>query len=649
MNNHLNARILVVDDEPRLAESTRAVLAADGYSVDTVFPAAAAVARINAGEYDLVLLDVMMPGMTGFEMMDALDRDELETLFIVMTGDTSIDTAVQALRRGATDYIRKPCDPDELLIRVDKALNQRQLKREHHLIEAEKQNLESQLRHSQKMDAIGRLTGGIAHDFNNILGIILGNAELAKRTDLPAPACHHLDNILIATMRARELINQLLSFSRKSETEWNLLELGTILDESISLVRASIPRNIEIQVDPPDSSCFVQADATQLHQVILNLCTNAAHAMEPDGGILRVQLDNIAIDDDTTSDQLTAGTYARIRITDTGHGIPHEIIDRIFEPYFSTKNPGQGTGLGLSVVHGIVLHHKGQIDVHSEAGVGTRFDILLPLSQSTTEVASTPGRKDCAMGGESILLVDDEEMVVEVTRTMLEQLGYQVQASTSATIALDTFERDPLAFDLVITDMTMPGLDGAQLARRLQALRNDIKVLICSGYNEHINEAAMRDSGIMGLIKKPIGMAELAQSLREIFDNRPNEDRASRGRDERRIQPRYQARRGTFVIFESRPSWPAPLLDISRSGLALTYDRQGGEPDSNDRLSIVCADSGFIVDRISCATVSEIDVADGEHPAYRRRGMRFEGLTTHQRRKLDAFILHHTMPPAAIA
>ena len=289
-------RILICDDEPRMTASIKALLSASGYEASTTNDPRHALTLIHAEPPDLVVMDIMMPGMTGFEVLEAVDRERCDAGFIIVTGEASIDSAIKAIRMGANDYLRKPFEPEELLIRVENALNQRQMRREHTNIQAEKQQLENQLRQSQKMEAIGTLAGGIAHDFNNVLSIILGNTELALAT-IPKKetARQNLERILTASLRAREMIQQLLSFSRKEESGRKPLQLNHVVGESLKLMRASLPTNIAIETDISAAELTAVADATQIHQVMLNLCTNAAHAMAS-GGVLTIRLEPVLLD-----------------------------------------------------------------------------------------------------------------------------------------------------------------------------------------------------------------------------------------------------------------------------------------------------------------------------------------------------------------
>jgi signal transduction histidine kinase len=375
-------RILICDDEPMMVESIKALLSGGDYRLQSTNTPRHALTLIHAESPDLVILDVMMPEMTGFEVLDAVDRERCNAAFIIVTGEASVDSAIKAIRKGADDYLRKPFEPEELIIRVENVLKQRQMQIDHTSVKAENRQLENQLRQSQKMEAIGTLAGGIAHDFNNVLSIILGNTELAL-ADIPHEHVihHNLERILSASLRAREMIQQLLSFSRKEESGCKPIRLNSVIAESLKLMRASMPTNISIERSICKTLCTTIADATQIHQVMFNLCTNAAHAMEPSGGVLTIRLEPVTLDGDTALDPdgLAPGKYARLVVADTGHGMEKDIIDRIFDPYFTTKETGKGTGMGLSVVHGIINSCGGVIRVFSHPGRFTEFHLYFPV------------------------------------------------------------------------------------------------------------------------------------------------------------------------------------------------------------------------------------------------------------------------------
>ncbi len=389
-------------------------------------------------------------------------------------------------------------------------------------LEQERRRTEIRLRQAQKMEAIGTLAGGIAHDFNNILSAILGYAELAlddARNGKPAES--YIAEIVKAGSRARDLVQQILTFSRQSETEAKPIQVKPIVKEALKLLRATLPATIEINA-AIKSDAIVMADPTQIHQVIMNLCTNAGHAMRDSGGLLSVTLDEEDLDQSFTDHypEMRPGRFLRLMVADTGHGIEPDLIDKIFDPYFTTKVKGEGTGMGLAVVQAVVQSCRGGVAVASTPGKGAVFKVYLPIVPRRAEgrVQEEPPAKG---GNERILLVDDEPALVEMAGQMLERLGYRVTAATGSFQALELFREDPDGFDLVITDMTMPRMTGDVLAAELMALRPDIPVVICTGYSERISKESALAAGIKALIYKPITRKELAATVRSVLDIYP--------------------------------------------------------------------------------------------------------------------------------
>jgi PAS domain S-box-containing protein len=386
-------------------------------------------------------------------------------------------------------------------------------------IEKERQDYEIRIQQMQKMEAIGMLAGGIAHDFNNILSAVLGYAELAL-IDTPedSPVHKNIRQIHAAGVRARDLVKQILAFSRQDEKELKPLQIGSQIKEALKMLRSSLPTTIDItaHIDPAVDN--VMADPTQIHQIVMNLCTNAAQAMEEDGGRLTVSLSQTILTDSDVRlhPGLGAGRYAQLRVQDTGTGIPADILDKIFQPYFTTKEKDKGTGLGLAVVHGIVQSYGGDIRVDSAPGEGTTFDIYLPTIKAPAESTASPTAMP--RGDERILLVDDETVIVDIGRQSLERLGYRVESCTSSIEALERFQRDPDRFDLVVTDMTMPTLTGDQLARELLSLRPDIPVILCTGYSSRIDSRQAKALGIRAMLMKPLNLHDLARHVRRILD-----------------------------------------------------------------------------------------------------------------------------------
>lgn len=393
--------------------------------------------------------------------------------------------------------------------------------RERKRAEEERQKLEAMLHQSQKMEAIGTLAGGIAHDFNNILAAIMGYTELSLMgMSEQNPVRHNLQQVFNAAIRARDLVKQILVFSRmKAEDDRKTIELGPVVKETLQLLRASLPSTIEIRTNIADGDNVAQADPTRIHQLITNLCTNSFHAMEESGGILEVSLVQVRLDAGSVArhQDLKSGRYLKLTVSDTGRGIPPEIMARIFDPYFTTKGPGKGSGLGLAVVHGIVQRLHGAIEVFSWPMKGTTFHIYLP-SMEVRAPRKNDADPDVPHGTEKILIVDDEEVLAEVERKMLECLGYEVTSRTDGKDALELFSGKPDYFDLVITDYTMPNITGAVLAREMIRIRPGLPVILCTGFTDRMNSEKARDIGIREVLMKPLNQCELARAVRNVLD-----------------------------------------------------------------------------------------------------------------------------------
>jgi nitrogen-specific signal transduction histidine kinase/DNA-binding response OmpR family regulator len=484
------------------------------------------------------------------------------------------------------------------------------------------------------MEAIGTLAGGIAHDFNNILSIILGNTEMV-RTAIPEQneVRDNLDKVLTASNRAKEMINQLLSFTRKTESERIPLELKTIISESLKLLRASLPAKIVIRTNLPDGSFVVRGDSTQIHQIMINLCTNAAHALDSTGGVLEVSLDGVLLDsDEAAKHSLEPGPYVSLTVSDTGHGIDPSIRDRIFDPYFTTKGAGEGTGMGLAVVHGIVKNHGGVIDVFSEPHVKTEFRVFLPIVDAEAVPTTQASEESLPTGRERILLVDDEEMVADIVSQMVSKLGYRVDASTDSVAALETFRKHPNRYDLVITDMTMPNLTGKQLAEEIRQVRSNIPIIVCSGIREDFDSEDTGGNGVTEFAMKPLSMQQLALLIRKVLEE---------GKVERRRHPRFLANSGAFVISMGDPTHQGELVDISLSGLSFRYLDAALEFGRVEEMTVCTADKQYCVNNLKCRTVFDRkDDCDTESLStlLHRRGVQFEDLTQTQMEQLRYFI-----------
>ena len=383
----------------------------------------------------------------------------------------------------------------------------------------DRKHLEEQLRQSQKMEAIGTLAGGIAHDFNNILAVIFGFAELSK--DLAAGDSvleKNLSQILKAADRAKDLVRQIFAFSRKTDSEVKPLHMHLVIVEALKLLRASLPSTISMRLDIDDTDDVVVAGATEIQQIVMNLCINAADAMQPDGGVLEIMLKPVDLDGPAAGyySGIAPGPYVQLSVKDTGTGIPGDIIRRIFDPFFTTKGVGKGTGIGLAMVHGIVKSFRGDIKVYSEQGKGSVFHIVLPRVQAE-KIEEHIVEREAPQGHESVLLVDDEAVLLNVGERILGSLGYRVTATSSAVEALELFSRNPADFDIVITDQTMPRLTGYELAQRIMQVRPGIPIILCTGYSDLVTAESALAGGIKAFVLKPLNRLAIAETIRRAL------------------------------------------------------------------------------------------------------------------------------------
>ncbi len=381
----------------------------------------------------------------------------------------------------------------------------------------EERDLARQLQHAQKMEAIGTLAGAIAHDFNNILFGILGYAELV-RMDVPADslAAKNLGELIRGAQRARRVVDRLQAFSRNAEARLAPVDLANLADEVARMVRVGLPAGVRLVTNL--ASAEIVADPGQIAQVCTNLCANAIQAM-PDGGTLEITVHTIDVDDEFAARHVgfRPGGYAVLGVSDTGMGIPAEYLDRVFEPFFTTKEFGAGTGLGLSVAHGIVRSHGGVTTVYSQPGQGTTFKVYLPLLARTGGAGADP---DGLRGTERILVVDDEPAIAEMCRQILTRLGYQVATRSSAEDALTALREADGGFDLVVTDLVMPGLNGHALACAVHEISPKLPVLLMTGFGLSMTEQQVVGAGIRAVVGKPVVAGELTRQIRAVFDTR---------------------------------------------------------------------------------------------------------------------------------
>ena len=372
------------------------------------------------------------------------------------------------------------------------------------------------------MEAIGTLAGGIAHDFNNILGAILGYSELAMTQAKKEPKLiSYLEEVLTAGHRAKELVKQILAFSRRSDQEREAVDLSVMVKEALRMVRATLPTTIEIRSTSAIDSAVVFADPTQIHQVIMNLCANAEHAMRKQGGVLTLTVTSIEVTENSAKQfpELKPGNYLQLTIQDSGQGVSGQDLERIFEPFFTTKSSGEGTGLGLAVVHGIIVGHGGHIAVSSVVGQGATFTILLPRLDVVLP-AQIVNAMEWPQGRGNVLFVDDEEVLARWGEQVLTHLGYTVVTKTNPHDAVELFRKQPDQFDVVVTDQTMPTMSGEALAMALLEIRHDIPIVLCTGFSHTMSAEKANKIGLKGFLMKPVNGAGLAKTLQEVLEVR---------------------------------------------------------------------------------------------------------------------------------
>jgi DNA-binding response OmpR family regulator len=543
--------IMIVDDEPEYIEFLKEILGDFGFELLIASNGYKVFEILNESLPDIILLDVLMPEMDGFEICRRLKEDKRTRGIpvIFMTSLTEAVDKVTGLELGGADYITKPLQKDEVLARLKTHFVMRQLQlqlkqtrqslddtinlktqelaRSNEQLRnelAEQKRMEKILQQAQKMEAVSTLSKGIAHDFNNILSIIVGYSEMAamEESSHDSKVSECLENINTAAFRAKELVQHLLTFCRQTDKEKTYIKLTPIIGAVINYLKAGIPSEIKIQKELTEETGMVLADPAQIHQLILNLCQNACQAMVEKPGTLTISLKQILLDSDEVSQypNMISGYYDNIVIQDTGPGMDQEVVERIFDPYFTTKEPGEGTGLGLAVAHGIALSHRGTILVESQPGIGSTFEVLLPCKLTEHLEPEAIADKNLPQGFGNVLFVDDEKPLVHFGTTVLERVGYKVEGYTSSMEALDVFIKDPQKFDLIITDHIMPGMQGMDLAKKIIEIRRDIPVLLCTGTKSENLEKQAKNVGIVEVIQKPIPMKTLIKVINNILAKR---------------------------------------------------------------------------------------------------------------------------------
>jgi len=543
-------KILVVDDNPDNVELVCQILEEE-YEVIKAANGCEALELAKSERPYIILLDVMMPVMDGYEVLRQLKEDDdtqnIPVLFLTARYKDT-DRVVAGLDQGAFDYITKPIEDEVLLARVGVAvrarkaedevrqihaeLDARVLKRTDELakanselnrqinerIQAEKERdkMEALLRHAEKLEAIGSLAGGIAHEFNNILTIIIGYTEMALEK---YPGVSELSEILSASERARTVVGQMLSFSQQAHIEPRPTEPHIIVKEAVKALRTSLPPDVVIQEDIDPECGTIIADSTQIYQVLKSLVNNAVYAMDQKGTVgVSLKLERLEKKDLAHRPDMKEGMYVKLSVSDTGPGISPEIVEKIFDPFFTTKEVNEGKGLGLSVAHGIIMSHRGMISVESHQGKGTTFHVYF-TSVEDKEKQADESTDPVVGGNERILLVDDEKLLVDMLKKMLTRMGYCVTTKISATEAFETFASHPDKFDLVITDLSMPGMSGVELIQQILTIRPDIPVILCTGFNRDNVSLDIEKPGIKALLRKPFPRLVLARKIREVLDS----------------------------------------------------------------------------------------------------------------------------------
>jgi CheY-like chemotaxis protein len=559
-------KLIVVDDNAQNRYMAEVLFSGHGYQVESVANGVEALEKARTDPPDLIVSDILMPVMDGFALCREWKQDDrLRSIPFIFYTATYTDPEDEkfGLSLGADLFIVKPVAPENLVAAVENLLSEfresspasrtkpgpaedvylkqynqalvhkledklDQLEtanqaleneaRERQLTEEKMRRLENQLIQSQKMEAIGTLASGIAHDFNNILLAIMGYAEIALiNTRAGQSSEKHIQEALKACERAKEMVHQILTFGRETEIDRKPVQVKTVVKEVLKLLRASLPATIEIRQNLTSES-LILANPTQVYQVVMNLGNNAAQAMPDGSGTIDVNLVDMELDEVFVSSRhgLTAGRYQMLEVADNGSGMTAGQLKRIFEPYYTTKPRGQGTGLGLSVVHGIVKNTGGVISAYSEPGRGSTFKVFFPIFESDA-IADAPPVELPEGGQESILFVDDEPTLLEIGSELLKRLGYRVTTCEQGQAALETFKSRPDEFDLVITDMTMPVLTGDKLARELVKIRPDLPVILCTGFGTTVMGQKACQAGVKAYLMKPFVLRDLARTIRQVL------------------------------------------------------------------------------------------------------------------------------------
>ena len=525
MGSQQSVTILSIESDRQTRQAIVSYLQQQGYTVLQAENGTDGLGIFRQEHPNLVLTDLDLPETDGMEILSVIRRESSDTPVIVVSGADSLGDAIKALKLGARDHVTKPItDMGLLKYAVNRALERARLIKENKnyqdFLESEVQKKTAELHQAQKLEAVGILAGGIAHDFNNILGAIIGFTELALyKSEKESEVSEYLHHVLRASHRAKNLVSQILTFSRKTNTERHPIQASLVIKEAVKLLRATLPMTTRLKQQISDDRTLIMADPTELHQVITNLCTNAFHALPEEQGSINVGMKNVTITEkDLKEDtELSTGDYLQLTVSDDGCGMDSRVMASIFDPFFTTKEQEQGTGLGLSVVHGIVTACGGAIFVKSEPGNGAIFTIYFPVVNGA-KCGDVKKAKILPHGNERILFVDDEKDLRLLAERMLSYLGYSVVCCSSGQEALERIREKSTQFDLVITDQSMPLMPGTKLARQILAIEPDLPILLCTGYSSRINEKKALAEGLSGFLLKPLSIGILAKALRKNLD-----------------------------------------------------------------------------------------------------------------------------------
>jgi signal transduction histidine kinase len=473
---------------------------------------------LGAPGWDLVISDYSLPGFTGLEALRLVRESGHDVPFILISGTVGEEIAVEAMKAGAADYLLKD-SLMRLVPAVRRELREAEHRRQRRLAVEHQRRLEAQLSHAQKLEALGTLASSISHDFNNVLAGIAGYVEMvrADTTDLPHVQ-QNVQLILRGIHRATDLVRRVLQFSRKRAVQRKPIHLGPAIHEALQFLRPLVPEGVALRVSLPAEGPLVVADAGQVQQVVLNLCTNAIQAMADAGGELAVEQETVEVDAALAGrlEPLRPGPHVRLAVRDTGVGIDAETLSQLFEPFFTTKPVGVGTGLGLAVVHGIVKSHQAAIEVTSRPGEGATFAVYFPAGDAAEEGRpALPGR------GEHLMFVDDEDYLVQMGTALLTRLGYRVSAFNDPLKAHAAFAADPGAYDALVTDLTMPGLKGTELARLLREIRPGLPVILTTGFSGPHELDRAKALGYHRVLEKPYTVDKFVEALTEALRGEP--------------------------------------------------------------------------------------------------------------------------------